>query len=421
MRPAFALSLLLLMTSPVLAQQTGPSPAPAPPPAPYPTAAPPVAPGPFTLPSADGQSRLKVGGMIQTHVTAYTGGRTGNSAFTLRRVRPILDGTLYNWVDFRLMPDFGEGKVVLQDAFIELRLRPQVHLRTGKFKVPYSLERLQAAADVLFVERSLAGNVIPVRDVGVMLMGVPGKSGFEWEVGAFNGVYDSGATDGNGDNALELAGRLFYQPFQSRPESRLKGLGFGIAGTTGSAREALNNQTFRTAGRNAFFRYTEGVAGDGQRTRLAPQFFFYTGSFGLLGEHFTTRQKIRKDALTTTDEITGFNLQASYVLTGEATSFRNVVPRHPFDPATGKGGAYEVAVRYAQVRNDGTTFRLGFANPASSAEKASAWTVGMNWYATRQVKAKVNFERTDFGRSLAFSSGKQRVENAILAELQLGF
>lgn len=82
------------------------------------------------------------------------------------------------------MPEFGEGRAVLQDAYIDLRPGPQMRLRIGKFKVPYSLERLQAASDVPFLERSIGGDVIPIRDVGLMLMTNPAKMGWNWSWGS---------------------------------------------------------------------------------------------------------------------------------------------------------------------------------------------------------------------------------------------
>ncbi|MBC8141443.1 MAG: hypothetical protein H7Y38_08370, partial [Armatimonadetes bacterium] len=105
-----------LLLSPARAQQSATAPPPEAKPVPaasptpsYPTAAPPMAPGPFTITSADGKSRLKVGGLIQSYLHAFAAdnGRTGNSAFSLRRVRPILDGVLFDFVEFRLMPEFG--------------------------------------------------------------------------------------------------------------------------------------------------------------------------------------------------------------------------------------------------------------------------------------------------------------------------
>ena len=37
-----------------------------------------------------------------------------------------------------------------------------------------------------------------------------------------------------------------------------------------------------------------------------------------------------------------------------------------------------------------------FADPATSANSASAWSVGLNWYLNRNVLVKTSFSRTTF-------------------------
>ncbi len=405
-------TLLLLPGSAVVALAQTPKPSPY-----YPTAAPPMAAGPFTITSADGKSYLKVGGLLQSDFHFFSeSGRTGNSAFFLRRVRPVLDGSFDQKLDFRLMPEFGEGRAALLDAFLDLRLRPHLRLRSGKFKVPYSLERLQAAGDVAFVERALTNNLIPVRDVGLMLMKEPTHDwDLEWELGLFNGGGDSTSLDNNGDNSLDIMGRIFWQP--------RRGHGVGIAAISGSATEALGSVVFRSAGRSPFFRYSDGVSGNGPRSRLAPQFFWYTGSLGFLGEHVITWQKIRNATSTVShrEKNSGFTLQTSYVLTGEKASFRNVVPSHPYDFETGRGGAWELVARYSEVQQDNTTFSVGLADPALSAHKVQALTLGTNWYWSRQTKLQLNYETTDFGRPIRFATGVRRREGVVLGRLQLQF
>ena len=406
-------ALLLLPGSAALAQAPKPSPVPSY----YPTAAPPMATGPFVISSTDGKSFLRVGGLLQSDFHFFSErGRTGNSAFFLRRVRPTLEGSFAGKLDFRLMPEFGEGRAALLDAFLDLRVRPHLRLRSGKFKVPYSLERLQAAGDVAFVERALTNNLIPVRDVGLMLMKEPTHEGdLEWELGLFNGGGDSTSLDNNGDNSFDIVGRVFWQP---QP-----GHGVGIAATSGSATESLGSMVFRSAGRSPFFRYSDGVSGNGQRSRLAPQFFWYSGSLGFLGEQVITWQTIRNAASTVShgEKNSGFTLQTSYVLTGEKASFRNVVPSRPYDFETGRGGAWELVARYSEVQQDSTTFSVGLADPALSAQKVQALTFGANWYWSRQTKLQLNYETTDFGRTIRFATGVRRHEKVVLGRLQLQF
>ncbi len=81
-----------------------------------------------------------------------------------------------------------------------------------------------------------------------------------------------------------------------------------------------------------------------------------------------------------------------------------------------------MAARYAQFRADGDTFRLGFADPTAAGQNVEAYTLGLNWYLNRFVKAQLNYERTDFGRGLRFGSADTRDhEDVLLSRFQIGF
>ena len=116
-----------------------------------------VAAGPegFGIRSADNAFRLNLKGVVQVDGRFYDGTRlsrppvTGTQTpdtFLVRRARPIIEGTLYDKYDFRIMPDFGNGKQQLFDAYLQARFLPEVQLRVGKYKSPFGQERLQNAA-----------------------------------------------------------------------------------------------------------------------------------------------------------------------------------------------------------------------------------------------------------------------------------
>jgi phosphate-selective porin OprO/OprP len=69
-------------------------------------------------------------------------------------VRPIIEGTFGGIYDFKFMPDFAQGKTVIQDAYVTGRFAPGFQVTGGKFKAPIGLERLQSANDIRFVERA---------------------------------------------------------------------------------------------------------------------------------------------------------------------------------------------------------------------------------------------------------------------------
>jgi phosphate-selective porin OprO and OprP len=377
----------------------------------------------FYLQSPDGDFRLRLRGYLQGDARFFSseGGDTGPNSFFLRRVRPILEGTVFKNIDFRIMPDFGGGATVLQDAYVDLKFVPQAQLRVGKFKEPVSLERLQSGSELLFIERSVANNLPPNRDVGIQLSGDLAKGAVSYQLGAFNGVNDGGSSDGDTDDGKDIAARVFTQPFRNKTNSALQGLGFGIAGNWGKQKDALSGTAYRTAGRSTFFRYDQNVAGLGDRRRIVPQFYYFRGPFGLMGEYISSKQDVREAAVRGDLTNKAWFLQGSWVLTGEKASYRSVTPAKPFDREKKQWGAVELAARYARVSVDDDAFRLGFADPAVSASDAKAFTLGLNWYLNRNVKAQFNWERTDFDRSIRFGSDSRDHEDVFLTRLQLAF
>src|SRR5690242_8157320 len=125
----------------------------------------------LSIASADGSNALRLGALVQAdgRYFADDGAPSTANTWLLRRVRPILQGTLDDIYDFKLMPDFGGGKAIIQDAFVTARFRPWLTLTVGKFKSPVGLERLQSAADNRFIERALPTDLVPNRDIGVQI------------------------------------------------------------------------------------------------------------------------------------------------------------------------------------------------------------------------------------------------------------
>ena len=384
----------------------------------------------FAMRSADGAFQLRLRGYIQSDGRFYADDHDAQGAdtFLLRRVRPILEGTLFKNVDFRLMPDFGGGTTVLQDAYIDLRFTPAVKIRAGKFKTPFGLERLVSATELLFVERALPTSVAPNRDAGVLLFGDVLDARLNYSVGVVNGVLDGASADADDRDGKDAVARIFALPFKASRHERLRGLGIGIAGTSGTQRGtplAPNLPVFRTNGQIVFARYrldATAAAGttfaDGAHWRVSPQGYYYTGPFGVLAEYVFSSQRVRRDIETARLGTDAWQVATSYVLTGEDSSYRGVTPRSAFDPSAGTWGAVEVTARVNQLTLDDEAFPL-FANPAIAARDARGWAVGANWYLNRAVKVTADYEETYFrGGSV---SGDRETERDVFTRIQVGF
>ena len=109
----------------------------------------------------------------------FTSGNDKNvsSTFYVNKARPIISGALGEYFEFQMTPDFGKGKVSLQDGWVNVAYLPQGQLQVGKYKASVNLERLQSDPALEFIQRSQVQNLVPNRDIGVQLWGICSTSG----------------------------------------------------------------------------------------------------------------------------------------------------------------------------------------------------------------------------------------------------
>jgi phosphate-selective porin OprO/OprP len=382
----------------------------------------------FSIKSADGKFQVRLKGLVQADGRFFLSDSAFPvvNTFLIRRARPILEATVGKYLEFRVMPDFGQGTTVLFDAYSEVKVAPAFAVRAGKFKPPVELERLQSASDIVFAERSLATNLAPNRDIGLQVSGDFSTGALTYQAGVFNGVPDLGNGDADISDAKDFAARVFLQPFKT---GTLAGLGFGVSGTTGIERgttAAPALASYRTPGQQTWFRYASStttpannVFADGRRTHLAPQAYFYTGPLGLQGEYIQSSQAVsRAGAPTVKLTHSAWQTTASYFLTGEKNSWKSAAPKKPFDPKAGTFGAVELAVRYSELAIDDATFPL-FASPATTPSRAREWGVGLNWYLARAIKVVVDYEHATFTGGTA--TGNREAENYLVTRVQHSF
>lgn len=397
----------------------------------------------FYIKSADGENQLHIRGYTQFDFRAVAGKEsdTNSSTFAFRRIRPILEGTLLKYIDFKIMPDFAGGSATLFDAYTNLHYIDEAMLELGKFKPPIGLERLQSPRNLLFLERAFPTELVPNRDLGVQFWGILGEHSnvtspaggglFTYQFGVFNGAPDNTSVN-NGDtatsNSKEIVGRLFARPFLEWGPAFLSGFGLGVAGSYGRQDQSLANLKFTTSAMDTFFTYTPGpakglpatVMGDGPQHRIMPQLYFYYGPFGFMSEYVVQTERLTRGNTKDVDERDwAWQVAASWVLTGEDASYDGVIPRSPLT-LHGEGlGALEIAARFHEITFDRELFPL-FANPDTSARRAKAATVGLNWYINRNLKLQFNYERTLF-QGGAPKGGDMGSEDAFLTRFQLAF
>lgn len=383
----------------------------------------------FQFKAADNSFNLRLRGEMHSDGRFFVddAAATGASTFYVRRARLAFQGTLASSFDFLVRADFGQARAELTDAYLDARLLPGLNLQGGKFKEPVGLERLQSASDRTMIETGFPTALVPNRDVGLAVYGALFDRRLTYQAGVFNGVPDGGSGDTDAYDGKDVAGRLFAQPFRTARAKALKGLGFGLAASTGTQHgdpAATSLPSFRTSARQTFFRYRAGAdlaataLAAGRRTRLTPQAHYYYGPFGLTTEYVRNVTRVERGADAADLVTEAAHVTAGLFLTGENATFGRLRPKRPFDSSTGQWGAVEVAGRVQTLRVDEAAFPV-FADPARSARSAFAWAVGVNWYLTSNVRFAVNYERTTF--EAAAGGARLAAESLLLSRIFLSF
>jgi phosphate-selective porin OprO/OprP len=406
----------------------------------------------FQVGSTDNSNFIRFRGTLHADNRFFGGDSVPETAdtFLLRRVRPTLEATFGGIYDVKFMPDFSGGRTFIVDAYAAARFKPGAVLTVGKFKPPVGLERLQSSADIRFIERALPTNLVPNRDLGVQLSGDFAGGAFSYQLGYFNGVTGGNSSDNltapdvESDTAGDYAAHVFFQPFLNSGNFNLRGLGFGVGSTWQDVPGNPGNTylpAYRSPGQQSVFSYRANTAtgvtpnnatfANGERLRLAPQLYYYRGSFGLLGEYTQVVQDVSRTVAGTTrsDTLThsAWQVQFSWFVTGEEETFRGFTPGSTLQPGPlrkekGGWGALELVARYHELDVDDDAFAGGansFANPLTAISQQTAYGVGVNWYPWNTVKLSLNYETTTFEGGAA--TGDRADEDLLFSRFAINF
>lgn len=415
----------------------------------------------FSIRSADGEYSVELHGLVQGDARFYQQGQNSSTTnqFLLRRVEPTISGNLTRFVGFTITPEFGNSSATtptnavsgttagtptvtanLLDYYLDLRFDPAATLRIGRFKEPVGLENLQATSAITFIERGLAIDLQPNRDIGAQLQGRVLHNTLSYAVGVFNGAADGGdAPISNPDTHFDIAARIFAEPFKNAP-GLFQGLGIGLSGTRGSAGNNLpittpasgsyypsqiiasSSGSYVSTGQLKIFNYASGVTTAGLRTHFSPQAYWYYNRIGFLTEYVESTHSLSKGAVSDRLKNRAFQAQVSYLLTDDDASYTGVKPKHPFKLGRDGLGAFEVAARYGSLNIDSKAFSEGFATASKSVTKgAREYGVAFNWYLNNNAKLAINYEDSHFINAGATPATDRPNERALLLRAQINY
>jgi len=369
-------------------------------------AAPPIGLGEsgFYLGSVESGFQLRLRGVVQVDGRDYPNDTelASSDGFLIRRARPIIEGTVVQFIDFRIMPDFGQGQAVLYDAFVDVQPIRAIGFRAGKEKSPFGLERSQAEQSLTFVERGLPGDLAPDRDIGASIHGEV-ASVASYEVGIFDGAPDGNSVDLDNNGAKDVDARLFLHPLAPLHIPAIEKIGIGGAVTAGRENGTPGSPSlapYKTAGQITFFSYSSDspataatVVASGDRFRYMPQANAYVGPVGVFAEYVGERVNVSRSGRSAALENHAWQAATSVVVTGEAAGFNGVNPKRPL--GSHGYGAVELGARIEGLDVDPKSFP-SYADPSKSAQRARAFATEVNWYLNRNTKFATQFERTSF-------------------------
>jgi hypothetical protein len=165
---------------------------------------------------------LTITGQLQTQFNTTSAAGEPSSEYLVRRARITAEVRINDVVSGKVEPDFAMGTVRLKDAFVRLTLAPAFRLTMGQQKRPFDLFKLQAATEILVVERlGTIRGVDPCAGVGGICAFSQLTQELEYadrDIGVFvdgqdragNFTYAASVTNGTGDNASDENGTKSY-------------------------------------------------------------------------------------------------------------------------------------------------------------------------------------------------------------------
>ena len=290
---------------------------------------------------------------------------------------------MWNDWEYELEVDFGENDPELVDAFIRYRGYEPWAFRIGHIKEPFSLEEQTSNVHITFMERALPNVFAQDRSIGIDAQ----TYGDNWTFAA--GVFGEGADDKEAqDEGVGFTARSTFAPILE--ENRIIHLGGSVTWRDTGDEDEVRLRA-RPESHISDIRYVNtGKISD------VDDFYSYGieaatvfGPFSLQGEYMATH--LNRDAGFSDLDFDGFYVYGSWFLTGESRSYRDrkgefgrVTPKS----IVGKGGvgAWELGLRFSHLDLDDDDVKGGKENNV---------TVGVNWYATPNIRFMFNYIHVD--------------------------
>lgn len=380
------------------------------------------------LSSPDDEFKLTFHNMTQVEYRAFPTSQEGllHSQFFIPRQRWYFTGRVTRNVEYYTSINRGYGSLDVLDAFISYRIDERLQFRVGRMKTPYLYEYYSMAeGDLVAPERSMyAGNLAGNRQDGAMALGELFEGRLGYALGIFNGPRNS-FQDYN--SAKDAIGYVNSRPFlTSETFKALNYLNIGgsfevgyqnnptqppILTTANDETAATSNPTVESLS-PTFLAFNNNVVEQGQRNQWAGHMVWFYKSLMVFGEYGggVAGYALANAKTKTYIPYYGYNVSASYFLTGEEITRRVSVvkPKRDFSFAKGNWapGAWELFARFSALDFSKQIFTAGFADPNLWSNHAWTTDVGINWYLNFYTRVFLDWQHSEFGNPVVIAPNR---------------
>lgn len=339
--------------------------------------------------SGDKAFEMKLGGRVMTDYAWIDDDRDldGNGS-EFRRARFFMSGKAFNDWKYKLQIGYASEEVDIEDAYIGYTGFDNVNITLGHHKMPFGLEELTSSKYITFMERGVATGFSPSRQNGLSV----GTGGDNW---SFKAAAHLEGTDNENDGRDEdygYGGRVTFAPIADGQNILHLGAAWHHLEyeENGLVNGTFDQQRFRFRPEIHTINtrpYDTRINGAEDQDTFGLEAAVVLGSVSLQGEYFM------RDVGTTTDDVDldGYYVFGSWFLTGESRNydassgdFGRVTP----NSIVGQGGtgAWELALRYSEIDLYDTA-----SSVAAFGEEGDITTIGLNWYATSNIRLMANY------------------------------
>jgi phosphate-selective porin len=340
---------------------------------------------------------------LQGDVRSFSPDRGGDDdTFELTRRRFGLQGTAFEYFEYEVERELRRENP-WRDLFVNFSYFDDYQVQAGKFKIPFSQERLTGSTDLDYVYRAAVVDALsPAREIGATVHGRFNNRAVGYDAGIFRHDGENARFGLNPGAGATVAGRVAARPMRvTSVTGASREMEIAAAVTVGDVPDGRNSLRGHTTFGEPFF---EPVYVNGRRIRLGFDADWRPGPFSVKAEFIRVTDQRKNQGIFDEDLPSlvsrGWYVSGSWVVTGEP-KLDGIEPRAPL--FSGGAGAVEVATRLERL-GFGSSFdgepELSNPRAANLLEVAvRAWTVGVNWYVNRWAKIQFNAIRELTGPS----------------------